>query len=391
MKCTSKKCRCVIFGVVFLVVAVFSAIEFLPMGFAKNLIEQAESLGQPPALEPVAPRPISLYFVGREQIKGSRAYPGVATSSNEVDLAFRVAGPLIAVNVGPGSVVEKGQALMQIDPRDFEDNIAVLEAQLIGAKAAYEDARLDFERIQPLRQKSVVSQSDYDKAKSLFDSAASTVKNVEAQLRIARHRLEDTSLRAPFDGIVTAQLLENHEMVQAGQKALKLHDISQVEIHVNIPENELCHYNLHNEHQVQVTFPAVPAQSYPARLSEWSAEADPLTRTYEVTFTLPAPKGVNILPGMTAEVYWQTSEGGNAPLSIPASAVASNKEGDSIVWVYDAATCEASPRVIKTGELLNGSHLNVLQGLKEGEVIVAAGVDFVTPGMKLRPLEGGGD
>lgn len=365
----------------------FSAVEFFPKGLAMEVVNKAESLGKPPELAPKAPRPVSLHTVARKGAVQSRTYPGIAASSHEVELAFRVAGPLVAVNVSPGVTVAKGEALMQIDPRDYEDNIAVLEAQLAGAEAALEKVRLDYERTKPLKRKNVVSQSDYDQAESAHRTAQAKVHNIKAQLQKARHALEDTTLRAPFDGIVSAQLLENHEMVASGQKALKLQDISKVEIHVNVPENELGHYDLRQQHTAQVTFPAFPGSCYTARLTEWSAEADPGTRTYEVTFALPAPEDVIILPGMTAELQWGASRTKNPPLSIPASAVTSSPEGHSMVWVYDAATGTAESRRIETGSLLDDAYMRVLQGLAPGEQIVAAGVDFIAPGMKLRPLK----
>jgi len=373
--------------IVALAAGIFSAIEFIPAGLAESVVRKAESLGQPPQLPPRAPRPVALYTVQRSTAQQSRVYPGVTAASSEVELAFRVAGPLVAVNVGPGDVVEKGAAVMQIDPRDYEDRIAVLEAQLAGARAGLEKVRLDFERTKPLKRQNVVSQADYDSAKTAYDTAAATVQRLAAELRVARHALEDTTLRAPFEGIVTAQLLENHEMVAAGQKALKMQDISKVEIHVHIPENELKHYDLRPGQSVQAAFPAIGTGSFQAQLREWSAEADPQTRTYEVVFVLDAPRDATILPGMTAEVRWQGRTQKQSPLAVPVSAIASSDDGGSMVWVYDEAAGTASPRSIETGGLLDGAHMSVLQGLAPGETIVAAGVDFITPEMRLRPLE----
>ena len=335
------------------------------------------------------PRPVRLHEVRYARAGETRVYPGVVSAGSEVDLSFRVGGPLVQVKADPGSVVKRGQPLMQIDPRDFQDNIAVLEAELAGAKASLEDARLDFERMKPLRRKDVVSQSQYDKAQTLYASASARLKNVEAQLRIARHRLEDTTLRAPFDGIVSVRLLENHEMVSAGQNALRMHNISHVEVHVNIPENELARYNLGKGGIVEASFPAISGRTFQATLHEWSAEADPVTRAYEVTFTLTPPadfKGVSILPGMTAEIRWGVASDKGGRLTIPASAVTGSDDGNSMVWVYDPVSGQAESRLIDTGGLVDGSRLQVLGGLEDGEIIVAAGVDFITPGMKLRPL-----
>lgn len=369
-----------------LAIAAYSAAEFIPDGLAGSAEAKVSEPGAPASAASETARPVPLYVVKKDDSKEERSYPGVTQATNEVDLSFRVAGPLVEVNVAPGSVVKKGQSLMQIDPRDFQDEIAVLEAQLAGAKADYDNAKAELERYKPLMKKSVVSKSDFDGAERVYATAQAQMKHISAQLRIAKHKLEDTCLRAPFDGIVTSQFVENHEMVTAGQNALKMHDISKVEIHVNIPENDLGNYDLGKKNKVQVLFPAIPGKVYNAEMVEWSAEADPVTRTYEVTFGLPAPDDKLILPGMTAEVRWQ-GDTDNAPVFIPASSVASNDLGESVVWVFDPKTGSAATRVVKTGGIVDGRNLSVLDGLAEGETIVAAGIDFLTPGMKLRPMK----
>lgn len=361
---------------------IYIASDILPSGNASgSATPETQTLS--------GPRPVPMYTIASGQTGTARSYPGTAESGSEVDLSFRVAGPLVAVNVGPGSVVKKGQALMQIDPRDYRDNIAVISAQLTAARAEYDNAKLEFERVKPLIKKGVVSQSDYDRAERAHATAMASVKNIEAQLAIARHKLGDTTLRAPFDGIVTTQLVENHEMISAGQKALKMHDTSSIEIHVNIPETVLSNYNLNTQQTVDATFPAIPGRTFKAHMSEWSAEADPQTRTYEVTFTLPAPSGNGepaILPGMTAEISWSGMQKAASPLSIPASALVADDKNQSQVWVFNPETQLATKRSIVTGKLVDGSRFQVLDGLEEGETIVVAGVDFITPEMKLRPM-----
>lgn len=246
------------------------------------------------------------------------SYPGFILASRQAQLAFRVKGPLISVNVQPGDIVEKGQVLMQIDPRDFEDNIRVLEAQLAGAQAQHDGAERDFTRARTLFEQHVSATADFDWAKSRFDSAFAGVQSVKAQLQIARHQLLDTSLRAPYAGVITTQSVENYEMVKAGEEVIGIQDISNLEVEIKIPENEIAHHPLQQGEQVTVELSAIAGRLFTAQLKEWNTAADPVTRTYALRFSFPAPVDAHVLPGMTAEVFIQ-EKGAQASSSSPSA------------------------------------------------------------------------
>jgi RND family efflux transporter MFP subunit len=239
------------------------------------------------------------------QIRSSsfnQSYPGTVIASRQAKLAFRVGGPLIKVAVKPGDKVKKGQLLMQIDPRDFNDSIRVLEAQLAGAESQQDRAQRDFDRAQTLFDQHVSATADFDRARSAFDSAFSGVQSIKAQLQIARHKLKDTTLRAPYAGVITTQSAENHEMVTSGKEVFAIQDISTLEVEIKIPENEMAQRPLKQGKQVNIELPAIPNRNFTAKLVEWNTAADPITRTYALRFSFTAPTDVQVLPGMTAEV-----------------------------------------------------------------------------------------
>jgi multidrug efflux system membrane fusion protein len=239
------------------------------------------------------------------QIRSSsfnQSYPGTVIASRQAKLAFRVGGPLIKVAVKPGDQVKKGQLLMQIDPRDFEDSIRVLEVQLAGAESQQDHAQRDFDRAQTLFDQHVSASADFDRAKSAFDGAFSGVQTLKAQLQIARHKLKDTSLLAPYAGVITTQSTENYEMVRPGNEVLEIQDVSTLEVEIKVPENEIARRSLKAGQQVNIEFPAISNRSFTAKLVEWNTAADPVTRTYALRFSFAAPTDVHVLPGMTAEV-----------------------------------------------------------------------------------------
>ena len=210
------------------------------------------------------PRPVLLEEVRSGNESKSRTYPASVQASKEAPLSFRVSGPLVTVNGQPGDFIKKTAVLMAIDPRDFQDSIRVLEAQLSGAMAALEKSRLDFERSKSLLGENVMSRASYDAAKGAFETSAASVKDIQARLKIARHQLADTKLLAPFDGIVATKRVENHEMVSAGQVVLTVLDISSLEIKANIPENEIARTSLAPGQEATVGFASLPERTFKA-------------------------------------------------------------------------------------------------------------------------------
>lgn len=239
---------------------------------------------------------------------GGYHYPGTIHASRTTQLAFRVGGPLVQVNVDGGIIVEKGQLLMQIDTRDFKDNIAVLKAQLEGLKAQQLLAKRNFERAETLFNQQVSASADFDRAKGAFDAAFSGVRSLEAQLQIAQHRLQDTSLKAPYSGVVIKRMVENHEMISSGKVVLELQDTSELEVEIRVPESEIVSHVLKKGEKAQFELSTMPGKKFDVQLKKWNSAADPITRTYALRFSFPAPKNLQILPGMTADVFYSCAD-----------------------------------------------------------------------------------
>ena len=314
-------------------------------------------------------------------------YPGEIRASKETNLSFRVDGPLIDIQKKPGERVIKEELLMQLDPRDYRDRIKILEAELDGALARANKASQDFTRAKQLFEKDVIAKADYDLARSNSSSANAAVKNIRAQLSVAKHQLKDTSLRAPYDGIVTAQLAENHEMIRAGQIVMRMHDVSTLEINTNIPENDIGFLVLQKGSNAVLTVPSLRGRFFTATLKEWSTEADKTTRTYEVTFTLQAPEDQSLLPGMTAEITLQNLKARKPVMTVPLDAVTADREGNSVIWVYDEESGVTTPKKIITADMYDDRRIIVDGGLNGNELIVTGGVHFLVEGMQIEPLK----
>lgn len=339
------------------------------------------TLPRPPAARPVIVEKVSLSRQAPVTL-----YPGIVHACRSTRLAFRVGGPLVQMNIKPGDRVSKGDLLMQIDPQDYRDRIQVLDAELTGARAQLENARRNFTRMETLFQEKVIPQSDFDQVRTVRDTSRAQVKALQAQLETARHQLSYTRLKAPYDAVVTATWIENHEMVQPGQVTVALHDLSTLEIHINMPENDIADHPLKADAPAMARFPAFERQQFDIRLKEWHTSADPATRTYTVVFTLSRPDTIQLLPGMTAEVEWPGIRSGDKQPVIPAKAVIRDDSSAPCVWRLTAERSSARKVPVTLGPLQGNSRILVTSGLDAGDLIVTSGMDFITEKMMLDPV-----
>lgn len=367
-----------------------------PQGFtlpgAAGLLALAALLSACHGPEPEAPelvRPVkAMRVTGAGQFR-ERTFPGRARAIREVELSFRVSGPLVELPVVIGSAVEQGQVVARIDPRDFELNLRNVEGQLENARASQRRAEADFQRLTNVfrQDPGATSQAAVDQAREARDRAAASVASLEASFASAQDQLADTALRAPFAGTVVAKYVENFEELRAKQPVLRLIDDSSIEMVVNIPESLIGFAP--DVRDIQVEFDAFPGQPLPAQIVEVGTEASATTRTFPVTLLMSQPSEFKVLPGMAGKASGEPPAGAGplgGGVTVPITATFSDGDG-TLVWVVDPSTGVVSKRAIEAGPVSGGGQL-VRAGLEVGEWVVTAGVPYLVEGQRVRILEG---
>ena len=327
----------------------------------------------PPELEEVV-RPVKVMIVGTGAGIGGRTFPGSVQATGQVDLSFRVGGPLIEFPVMEGDLVAKGQVLARIDPRDFHITLNAARAQLERTDA-------DFRRYSALYEKDAVSKAQLDQARAAREVARASFDDAEAAL-------DDANLRAPFAARVGATFVENFQDVVAKDAILSLVDVTSVDVLVDIPENLVASFRPEMiDSPLTVSFDAAPGKEFEVKVKEIAAQADPRTQTFRATVTLPQPEGVNVLPGMTADVTRHAAPDESQPIVVPAVAVMADAAGRPYIWLVDSASNTLSRRMVETGALTGSDSLEIVSGLSSGELIAISAASRLRDGMKIQPVE----
>jgi RND family efflux transporter MFP subunit len=213
---------------------------------------------------------------------------------------------------------------------------------------------------------------------------------------VAQKALAECELRAPFSGRIASRLVDDFANVSAKEAVLVLQDESSLELQVDVAERDwvrgdasMSREEITERIKPRVQIASLPGREFPGYIKELSASADPVTRTYRVTFGFANPEDANISPGMTGSVVVDRASidgSGTTGISIPLGAIVADDDGNPHVWIVDAMTMRVSKRAVEIGELSEGN-ARIPSGLASGDQIVVSGVNSITDNMLIRKFQ----
>ena len=333
------------------------------------------------------PRAVRLVPAQSATAAASAYYPGKVQAARHAKLFFRVSGPLEENALVLGQKVEAGQVLMRLDSRDYDRAAEVVRRQIEALRAQNDLASAQFRRKKNMLSSNSISRAEYDVAESDKKASDAQIRALQVNLRQAEDRVRDTQLKAPFAGRITGIYVQQHEFVQAGQTVLTLHDVSAPEVRVRIPAADIAEVLREAKAGAtfRVRFPGHDALCK-ASLAELSPAASEAGESYEAVLSVEAPADFPALPGMAAEAALLHSEGSG--FRVPYSAVIS-AGGEPFVWVFDKESSALSRRSVTVISSAEGAALIVRGELAAGDLVVAAGGEWLDEGMRVAPMQEG--
>jgi len=302
------------------------------------------------------------------------SFTGVVHARTESNLGFRVAGKVVERLVDPGQTVRKGQALMRIDPVDYDLAAAAARSAVEAAQARQVQAVAEENRLRKLLTTGAVSAQAYEQAKSAADTATAQANAEAARARQTEHQRDYSVLVADMDGVVMEVPADAGQVIAAGQTVVKLAREGAREALVYLPENALALA----KQPASAALYSEEGQTFPATLRELASVADPQTRTYLARYTLggkasQAPLGATVTVAMNGT---QSSQ-----ISVPISALVDQGKGTG-VWVIDTKNSTVSLRSVTVAKLGEEDAL-LSKGLNPGERAVAYGGHLLKAGQKV--------
>lgn len=323
-------------------------------------------------------RPVRAMVLQSSDIDVNAEFSGEVRSRVESRLGFRVGGKIISRKVDVGSIVKRGQALMDLDPQDLKLSQAQSMAALRAAETTRDLASAELKRYQELREKNFVSQAILDAKLSAFKSAQAQVDSAQAAYRGMSNQAGYASLESDIDGVVTAVDAEVGQVVSPGAPVVRVAKTDEKEIVFGVPEDKVD--TLRAITDVHVRLWASPDKAVQGKIREISPVADPSTRTYAFRVSIPASLSEAKL-GMTALVAF-ASRTPQPQIKVPLTALFHEKAATS-VWVVENGAVRLVPVTVSG---VSGNDLVLGSGVKPGQTVVTAGVNLLKPGQKVTIL-----
>ncbi len=317
---------------------------------------------------------------------------GYVVARRKATVSAKTTGKVVEVLIEEGQQVEEGQILARLDDSNVRARLAQVtaqvkqaEASLAAATSAYGNSRPLFERNKELLVKGAVSASMHEQSKSAFDAAEgslavarSTLEVARAAQMVAQRDHEDTIVRAPFTGVVTAKAAQPGEMVSPAAAAggltrtgiCTIVDMNSLEVQVDVSENFISRVRAGQAATIRLN--AYPDLEIPGEIAAVIPTADRAKATVQVRVSIMAKSDPRVLPEMGARVAFlseqQPTTATNAKpqavgVLIPAEAVETSG-ATGTVYIVRGDTIER--RSVQLGGR-NADGVTVLTGLAAGD------------------------
>ncbi|NQV36077.1 MAG: efflux RND transporter periplasmic adaptor subunit [Phycisphaeraceae bacterium] len=288
--------------------------------------------------------------------------PAVVEPNRVTTVSAEIAGHIATIVCKKGQRIQPSDVLVTL-------NTDLLMPQYDTAKAQYERARLEWERMEELVQKRATAQSDLDDATTKMAIARAAVEQIQATLDRCR-------ILAPEQGVINDLPVELGEYLDPGVPVAQLVDTTTVKVAIGLPEKDVPYFCVGQTAEIKVSLRGAE-RTFSGAITFISKVADIQTRSTRMEITLPNPdnglhSGQIVLVRLTRQTFRNA-------IFVPLLAVIPMESGKAVYIVQDG---KAVRRDVELG-VIKGDRIQILKGLDAGNQLIVEGHRFVAPGLKV--------
>lgn len=308
------------------------------------------------------PVPVSVTSVQRGRVDAYYASTTTLTAVEEASVVARTQGVVEKIFVEEGDRVTADQPLAQLDTRTLELQVAITRTNIQSLDRAYT-------RAEQLFKTKMISPD-------AFDNAKFNLEREKANLALQLHQLEEATIRAPIDGVITVRHIKLGNTLSPNNPAFEIKRSDSLEAILNVPEKELSKLDVGQQARVKID--ALANEYFEGRVDRIAPQIDPDSGTFRVTVKLDNPDG-RLKPGMFARVDVRYDSSENT-LLVSRDAIVTQKDESSVFVVRDGL---AMRQQVVTG-YSTGTEVEILEGLGEGDEVVVTGQGGLRDGASVR-------
>jgi len=317
---------------------------------------------------------------------------GYVVAQRKAAVASKGTGRLVYLGVVEGDRVAKNQIIARLEDADVHAALEQAKANLRVSEADLKDARQSLARQKSLLEKGLANQAEYDAADARLQRVIAGIEMAKAMVTSAEVQLENTLIRAPFDGTVLTKNADIGEMVvpmaaSVGSKSavVTIADMTSLQAEADVSESNIEH--IKPDQPCEITLDAYPEIRYQGYVAKIVPTADRAKATVMVKVAFRSYDN-RVLPEMGAKVLFLTKASDAAVmtekpcLTLPASAVV-ERDGKKIAFrVIDN---KATSVIISVGRMM-GPNVEIINGLTSGEKVIDKADDSLKDGVKVKVL-----
>ena len=300
---------------------------------------------------------------------------GTLLANQKADVAADAVGKVQRTYVERGSFVNKGELLAIVDARSATLTRAEASAEARAAKVRSEQAKMDCERTGKLFQEGAISKAEYERQGAQCEASLLSKEAAQARADQAMRAVGDSSIRAPFSGVVMERLVTAGEYVRADTRVVTLVDIDKLRLELTVPESAVG--SVTEGQTVSFRLASFGDRQFPAKIQYVGPALRRSSRDLVVEAVLDNPDH-KLSPGMfaAAKVLLGTA---STPV-VPATALREEGSARRIFVVNHDKRLEE--RVVQTGDVI-GDDVAILRGVASGERVVKVAAADVRDGQRV--------
>ena len=336
------------------------------------------------AVQPVSHDPrmeVSIVHPEKVSTTTSVELPGQTQAYTDAPIFAQTSGYLKAWYFDIGAKVKAGDVLAEIDTPEVDQELAQAQAQLKVAQAALNLSQATFERMQNLFNRKIIAAEDFDTAADTNQENQATVVADQANVNQLEALEAFKTIKAPFDGIVTARDVDIGAYIAAGSgtQLFRVARISPLRVYINVPQ--AVAQLVKTGAEADLSLSEFPGRTFSARVTNTAVAIDPVSRALLVELQIPNESG-ELLPGAYAQVTLKLT-GETGFYTIPANALLFRAEGSAVGVVHPDGKVEIRKITIK---LNSGNTLQISEGLSEADQVIVNPSDSLADGMMVNVL-----
>lgn len=261
--------------------------------------DRGGATGSAPAEVPaVALQPDNIAVAAERELSSGPSISGTLTAERQATLRAEVAGAVTQTLVEQGQTVKTGQVLVKLDDSAIRDGVLSARSAARTANEALVVARRNAERSERLAQAGALAERDLEQARWSVMNAEAGLADANARLASASKQLEKTTLRAPFNGVVSERQVNAGDVLQVGNPAITMVDPASLRLEATVPVSALSALKAGTPVDFEVS--GYPGKAFTGRVARINPSVDPATRQVRIYVAIPNVAG-RLVAGLFAQ------------------------------------------------------------------------------------------